>query len=213
MEVTLRTFDSPQSRRGAHAADFAALLGAQAWGRLPVAVRQRFAPHTQRARETTTYRGVMNVRASLLGRCLAFACLLLGTPVTPFVQDAVPVIVHVSDRPDGSGTVWERIYHFDGRVPVVVTSVKQMQDGELVEALGAGLRMRLQVFESRGALHFLSTGYYFQVGRIRIPVPGWLSPGTTHVIHEDQGDGRFRFTMRTAHAGRGALYDQSGVFS
>jgi hypothetical protein len=160
MAATLsKPFDSPQRRRGAHVADFAALLGAPAWGRLPLAVRQRF------------------------------------------------------DRPDGSGTVWERIYQFDGHAPVVVTSVKQVEDGHLVEALGAGLRMRLQVFESEGALHFVSTGYYFQLGWIRIPLPGWLSPGTTHVVHEDQGDGRFRFTMRTAHAGHGALYDQSGLFS
>ena len=87
------------------------------------------------------------------------------------------------------------------------------QDGTLVEALGAGLRMRLEVFERDHALHFLSTGYFFQIGRLRIVLPNWLPPGATHVVHEDHGGGRFLFTMHTAQPGDDATYFQSGLFS
>jgi Domain of unknown function (DUF4166) len=200
--------------RSSQIPDFRALLGPAAWRRLPSAVQQRFAAHATESAAATVYRGTMQVRASLLGICLAHLCRLIGTPVVPFVHEEVPVAVRVFDREDRSGTVWERRYEFPGRTPVVVSSVKRVEaDGTLVEALGAGLRMRLRVFESDGDLHFLSTGYFFQLGRWRIPLPAWSLPGPTHVVHHDQGNGRFRFTMHTRHRRCGELYWQSGRFS
>ena len=172
-------FEAPPAR----SPNFPALLGAKAWRRLPAAVRERFA-HDHAAARVVVYRGRMLIKASLLGRCVAQVCRLIGTPVAPFVHDDVPVTVRVFDKPDAGGTVWERRYDFPGRAPVVVSSTKQVEgDGSLVEALGAGLRMRLKVFERDGALHFLSTGYFFQIGRLRIDLPTWLPPGATHVIH------------------------------
>jgi hypothetical protein len=155
----------------------------------------------------------MAVEASLLGRCYAQLCRLIGTPVAPFVHEDVPVTVRVFDKPGAGGTVWERRYDFPGRAPVIVSSTKQVEsDGTLVESLGAGLRMRLRVFERDGALHFLSTGYFFQIGRLRISLPSWLPPGATHVVHEDRGGGRFLFSMHTAQPGNKAMYRQSGLF-
>lgn len=200
----------------ARSPDFRALLSAPAWRRLPDAVRKRFA-HDRAAARVVIYRGRMMVKASMLGRCFAQVCRLMGTPVAPFVHDDVPVTVRVFDKPDDGGTVWERRYDFPGRAPVIVSSVKQIEyDGTLVEALGAGLRMRLKVFERDGALHFLSTGYFFQIGRLRFELPSWLPPGATHVVHEDRGGGRFLFTLHTAQRGNdpgnGAMYWQSGLF-
>jgi hypothetical protein len=193
--------------------DFRRLLGIDAWQRLPVAVRARFA-HEGAASRVIVYRGRMSVRASFFGRCLAHVCRMIGTPVAPHVDEDVPVTVRVFDRPDGSGTVWERRYDFAGRASVTVSSTKQMEDdGTLFEALGAGLRMRLRVFERDGALHFLSTGYFFQIGRLRIALPSWMPPGATHVIHEDLGGGAFRFTMRTTQPPQGVMYWQSGSFT
>jgi hypothetical protein len=201
-----------REKRSSGIPDFRALLGPAAWQRLPAAVQHRFAAHS-RATEATVYRGTMQVRASLLGICLAHLCRLIGTPVAPFVHEQVPVVVRVFDDAERSGTVWERRYEFPGRAPIVVSSVKRVEaDGTLVEALGAGLRMQLRVFESEGALHFLSTGYFFQLGRWRIALPAWSLPGPTHVTHQDQGNGRFRFTMHTRHRRFGELYWQSGTF-
>lgn len=193
--------------------DFRQLLGSTAWGRLAPAVQQRFAAHSHGVASVTTYCGRMKVQASFTGRCIAQLCRCIGTPVAPFVGDDVPVTVRVFDKVGGSGTVWERRYEFPDRAPMTVSSIKRLEpDGTLVEALGCGLRMSLDVFESDGALHFLSTGYFFQLGRMRIRLPSWLPPGATHVIHEDQGDGSFRFTMRTDHVRWGEMYVQSGLF-
>jgi hypothetical protein len=94
-------------------------------------------------------------------------------------------------------------------------------DGALVEKLPARLCMPLDVFEHGGALHFVSRGYYFELGTarlfgtdlpIRIPLPAWLSPGITHVEHRDESAGWFRFTMTVRHRFLGELFYQTGRF-
>jgi len=72
--------------------------------------------------------------------------------------------------------------------------------------------MPLDVFERTGTLHFVSRGYYFDFGRIKVPLPAWLSPGTTHVEHIDEPAGWFRFTMTVTHPLFGELFYQTGRF-
>ncbi len=184
-------------------------LGEGGWLRLPPAVRLRFADAAQSA----DYLGSFAiVRASRAGRLLGQLCRLIGTPVTPWVGVDVPATVHV--RPDGRGGIrWERLYHFPGHRACRVTSTKCAGDaGELIERLPCGLRMSLDVYESGGALHFMSTGYHLRLGRWRVPVPRLLPPGTTHVEHHDEGGGWFRFTMTVSHALLGEVFYQTGRF-
>ena len=216
MERALTGIGRPAAgrRKTSRVPNFIELLGSEAWQRLPAAVQARFAPHDLTREYHVTYQGRMHVRASWIGRCLAHMCRWMGTPVAPFVHEDVSVSVRVFDDRERTGTVWERRYHFPGRAPVTVSSTKQVEaDGTLVEALGAGLRMRLKVFEHRGELHFLSTGYFFQLGALRIDLPAWMLPGPTLVTHVDLGDGQFLFTMHTAHPRWGQMYEQSGRFT
>jgi hypothetical protein len=91
-------------------------------------------------------------------------------------------------------------------------------DGRLIERLPAGLCMPLEVYERAGVLHFVSRGYYFDFhlplgfGRVRWPLPRWLSPGVTHVEHIDECDGWFRFTMTVTHPFFGEMLYQTGRF-
>jgi hypothetical protein len=91
-------------------------------------------------------------------------------------------------------------------------------DGVLVEELPARLRMPLDVYERQGVLHFVSKGYYFDLGfrlgtgTAKINLPWWLSPGTTHVEHIDETDGWFRFTMTVNHPVLGEVFYQTGRF-
>lgn len=188
--------------------DFERLLGAAAWARLPAAVRERFAVDAHLT--TTEYRGIACVRASFIGRALAHVCRCIGTPVAPYVGDDVRMSVRVYR--DSHGIVWEREYAFPHRT-CIVRSTKQVHDGALVEKLGAGLHMQLHVQEERGELHFISDGYFFQIGRWRFDLPDGFLPGGTHVAHIDLGAGKFRFTMRTEHGWLGELYYQDGIFA
>jgi hypothetical protein len=190
------------------------VLGDAAWRRLPAAVRARFGEPVV----AVDYIGEFEiVRASWLGLALATFCRLIGTPVVPRTGLNVPAIVHVG--PAGAGVAWHREYRWPGSEPCLVRSTKVIEpDGALVEKLPARLCMPLRVYEQRGALHFVSHGYYFELvtrrsgGSIRIPLPAWLSPGTTHVEHHDHADGWFRFTMTVTHAFFGELFYQTGLF-
>lgn len=190
------------------------ILGDAAWRRLPAAVRVRFGEPARRV----DYVGEFDVvRASRLGRILACVCRLIGTPVVPRTGTHIPAIVHVGPR--GNGVAWNREYRWPDERCCLVRSTKVIDsNGRLVERLPARLCMPLEVYEREGTLHFVSRGYYFDLGTwlggrpLEIPLPSWISPGITHVEHHDESDGWFRFTMTVTHPSFGEMYYQSGRF-
>lgn len=190
------------------------ILGQAAWARLPEAVRVRFADLTP----AVDYAGEFEiVRASLLGRIIAWACQIIGTPIVPRTGNNVPAIVHVG--PSRDGVEWRREYRWPGRSPCLVRSTKVIRAaGVLVEELPAGLCMPLDVYERAGILHFVSRGYFFEVSipgtqrRAQLRLPKWLSPGTTRVEHVDETEGWFRFTMTVTHPFFGEMFYQTGRF-
>ena len=190
--------------------DLAALVGAEGWARLPAAVRRRFGVDHGAA----TYVGRMALHCSRRGRVFAALSALFGSPLSAVRSSAVPTSVRVFDDGDG-GMVWERSFHtVDGRAPHVVRSTKQRDaDGALVERTDGGLAMALDVFEQRGALVFESRRFTLMLGRLRIPVPALLTPGTCRVTHTDLGDGLFRFDLDMVHPLWGRTFHQSGVFA
>jgi hypothetical protein len=190
------------------------VLGESAWERLPAAVRVRFGEPVL----AVDYVGDFDVvRASLLGRIIAWICQAIGTPVVPRTGNNIPAIIHVG--PVKRGASWLREYHWPHGKTCQVHSTKVIgPDGVLVEELPAGLRMPLSVYERDGILHFVSQGYYFDPGihwggaHLKITLPAWLSPGTTHVQHIDEANGWFRFTMTVTHPIFGEVFYQTGRF-
>jgi hypothetical protein len=180
------------------------VLGETAWYRLPTEVRVRFGEPVL----AVDYVGTFDVvRASMLGRCIAWVCQAIGTPVVPHTGNNIPAVIHVG--PVKRGASWLREYHWPNGKTCRVHSTKVIgPDGSLVEELPAGLRMPLAVFEREGVLNFVSIGYYF--GGFRLPE--WLSPGTTHVRHADEANGWFRFTMTVTHPVFGEVFYQTGRF-
>jgi hypothetical protein len=192
------------------------VLGDAAWHRLPTAVRARFGEPVLRV----DYVGEFEiVRASRMGRMLAWICQLIGTPVVPRTGTNVPAIVHVG--PTSEGVAWNREYRWPRSNACFVRSTKVIDaDGGLVERLPAGLCMPLEVYEREGTLHFVSRGYYFELSlpraltraALKLWLPAWASPGTTHVEHIDEANGWFRFTMTVSHPLFGELFYQTGRF-
>jgi hypothetical protein len=181
----------------------------QAWGRLPETVRERFDETTA----AVTYAGAFEiVRASPLGRAFAWLGMLFGMPITPRCGSAVAARVVV--EPDDHGVVWTRVYEWADTTDVV-RSTKIVAGRELTERLPARLNMPLDVYEEHGALHFVSRGYYFDLGfggLLKLWLPGVFSPGVTHVEHIDLGHGWFRFTMTVIHPWFGEMFFQTGRF-
>ena len=185
------------------------VLGQEAWLRLPEAVRERFADTSI----AVTYAGAFEVvRASALGRVFAWLGKLVGTPVATRVGSNVEARVRV--RPDAHGVAWLREYRWaDGRRDLVQSTKVVTEDLRLVEKLPARLCMPLRTFEAGGALHFVSRGYYFDLGLgLKLRLPTFLTPGVTHVEHVDLGHGWFRFNMSVTHPWFGEIFFQTGRF-
>jgi Domain of unknown function (DUF4166) len=209
---------SPARRERHRPAGMHGLLGDVAWRRLPPAVRTRFGEPVQKV----DYVGEFDVvRASIIGRVIALLCKAIGTPVVPRTGLRVPAIIHVG--PVDRGASWLREYRWPNGHAYRVHSTKVIgADGTLTEELPAGLRMPLSVYQRRGVLHFVSQGYYFEFripwgsgqsrATLKIPLPLWLSPGTTHVEHADESNGWFRFTMTVTHPLLGEVFYQTGRF-
>lgn len=195
------------------AIDFARLVGREGWARLPASVRRRFA-HAPRAGAPDRYFGVMSrVECSIAGLLLAQLCRLLGTPFAPFRGADVPVAIVLASAEDGEGVAWLREYRFAGRPPIRVRSVKRVDaDGGLLECVGGGFGMTLDVFERDGALHFRSRRYFWRGFGLRVPLPHLLSPGVAHVVHVALGERRFHFEMTFRHRWLGELFRQVGEF-
>jgi hypothetical protein len=203
--------------------DLPALVGPAAWARLPRAVQRRFAT----AHADVTYEGVMELRCSRIGHLFAALARFWGGPLTHLNTTGLPATVRVSDNGRG-GVVWERCFHSGGNsqsssngkdtginsTDCTVRSTKELgTDGGLVERTDGGLSMSLDVLEEDGALVFRSRRFFWALGRLRIPVPALLTPGTCRVAHTDLGAGQFRFTLSMVHPWWGETFHQSGVFT
>src|SRR2546430_16740291 len=112
------------------------LIGGAAWERLPPAVQVRFGEPVL----AVDYVGRFDVvRASFLGRIIAWVCQAIGTPVAPRTGENVPAVIHVG--PADRGASWRREYHWPNGATCLVRSTKVIgPDGSLIEELPAGLR-------------------------------------------------------------------------
>ncbi len=196
------------------APNFETLVGERGWTQLCPAIRRRFSDHNLRV----TYEGEMDVRSNFIGTIFAALLTPFGRPL-PFVPaDSYPASVKVSPDTKTNGVIWRRDFMRPGsKTPIRVESVKQLgADGNLLECVRkgplGGIGMGLRVYEQGGALNFSSQHYFISWGRIKLPVPTWLTPGETLVEHIDEGAGNFRFRLTMTHPWFGNTVHQEGVF-
>jgi hypothetical protein len=192
---------------------FRRLLGELAWRRLAAPIRERFARKPAPG-AAICYRGAMQeARCSTVGYVFAQLCRLIGTPLAPHRGSDVPCTVTLRADARG-GIVWERCYRFAAGRLITCRSVKRcVPAGRLIECVGGSVGMWLKLSERDGALHFHSTGYFWEAGAWRLPLPAWLTPGALHVMHADLGGGRFRFFIEIHHPLFGETFRQDGVFA
>lgn len=182
------------------------------WHQLHPNIQRRFNRLPSREQPITYVGNMEVVDCSRAGWLFATLTKVIGNPLSPFKGQNIPMTVELTTRPPATGVFWRRTYHFPGRQPFSVTSVKRDEAGRMMEMVGGGFGMFLDVSAENAALHFKSTRYFWRFGRWYLPLPHWLSPGQTHVIHEDLGGGEFRFTISMDHGVLGRTFYQTGVF-
>ncbi len=196
---------------------FRALVGEEAWARLPEAVRKRFSKRLADG-EAIVYQGrVVSTELSRRGRLLAFAARAIGGPLPREGTAGAAVVVVTEDKGLG-GQSWTRSYARPGRFPQVVHSAKRFCGPTgLEEYVGAGIGMTLKVTVEEGALFFRSERYFVAVGGLRLNLPRWLSPGVMEIVHRDEpglaGEGyAFSFSLALTHPRLGPLVSQLAYF-
>ena len=192
---------------------FHALLPDEDWGRLPLPIWRRFSKRVADG-NTVVYVGeVDEAWSSRLGWWLAQAARLIGGPLPTGTETCVPMIVTVTEDAASGGQIWTRICARRDGFPQVIHSAKRFAGPTgLEEYVGFGISMALRIAVEHEALAFHSVGYALQIGRLRLPLPVWLTPGDLTVTHSDLGDGAFRFTLEIIHPRFGLLIRQSAMF-
>ncbi len=193
---------------------FRALLGAQQWALLPPAVRQRFSKRVAGGR-TVVYKGkVTAIAFNRAGFALAHLMRLIGSPLPISRATGNPSVVTVTEDAASGGQFWTRLYVRERGFPQVIHSVKRFAGPTgLEEAVGFGIVMALRLSVVDGALVFSSADYALRIGRSRISLPKWITPGSLTVTHEEIDATTFRFTLTLRHTVFGILVHQEAIYS
>ena len=194
-------------------ARFRNLLAGEDWQRLPGRVRRRFT-HALADGETTVFVGdVAETRLSLFGIVVSQLLRFVGAPLPLRSSGRVPATVVVTEDARCGGQLWTRIYGCAGGFPQVIHSAKRFCGPTgLAECVGHGVGMALTVHVVDRALVFRSAWYFLRVFGATLRLPGFLSPGRVEVVHHEERDGRFSFTLTLTHAWFGEALRQVAFF-
>jgi len=196
-----------------HDLRFRALLGAEAWSRLPPAVCERFSKRLCAGAAVTYVGEIIESRRRKLGWAIAQLCRLIGAPLPLHDDIDVPAVVTVIEDAASGGQFWTRMYGRARGFPQVIQSGKRFAGSTgLEEYLGHGFGIALAVSADTQALHFHSDHYFLAVGRWRMRLPRWLEPGVLTISHVDQGGGWFAFVLVLRHRLFGEIINQTGLF-
>ncbi len=192
---------------------FRALLGAGPWSALPADIRNRFSKRLSGNAAATYVGRIVAMRMNRAGRFLSQALRLVGAPLPICLDGDVASVVTVTEDTRTGGQIWTRLYARRAGFPQVIHSAKRFSGPTgLEEYIGFGITMALRPGVEDGALIFRSAGYALNLGRIRLPLPGWLSPGALTVGHRVTGPGTFAFTLSLSHRLFGELLHQEGHY-
>lgn len=183
------------------------------WDALPEDVRRRFSKRLT-GQTVATYSGeIVWTRLSRAGWLLAQLCRLIGAPLPLEAGGPAPAAVAVSEERRSGGQYWTRLYGRRRGHPQAIHSAKSFAGPTgLEEHIGRGFGMALTVRAEADALIFTSDHYFWQIGRLRLRLPAWLTPGETVVTHQHLGHARFAFDLKVTHPRVGELVNQHGLF-
>jgi hypothetical protein len=220
MRIEASVLEAPPGRRPTVQPDddggdprFRALLRAEEWASLPLAIRRRFSKRLPNGASVLYAGEVLETSMSRAGWLFAQATRLIGAPLPLRRNRHVPAVVAVTEDRASRGQIWTRLYGRCGGFAQVVHSCKRFAGATgLEEYVGHGVGMTLMVEARAGALIFRSKDYFVELFGRRLRLPAWLTPGATVVTHAELPDGRFSFTLQLIHPRFGLLIRQMAMF-
>ena len=192
--------------------NYQTLIGNEAWARLHPDIQSRFS--LKNTYRSVVYKGVMQtIYLSLAGKLLAQLCRLIGTPLALYCGTEIPVEVNVYPDNKLNGITWDRNYFYPDKPTNRIRSTKCiLKSNQLIEVIGSGFGMYLDLYEKHSAIVFESTEYFLQVFGVKLPIPHLLTPGKTRVSQRALESGEFEFSLDVNHPLLGLVFKQSGRF-
>ncbi len=192
---------------------FHRLLGDADWNALPPPVRRRFSKHLAGGTAAVYVGEVIETKMSRAGWLIAQLARIAGAPLPTSAMCRVPSVVTVTEDGAGGGQVWTRLYARATRFPQVIHSAKRFSGPTGLEEYAASwIGMALTVRVEDAALVFRSVHYFLKLGRLRLVLPWWLTPGAITVTHRETGAGTFVFTLDVEHRIFGSAIFQEAAF-
>ena len=185
------------------------------WHKLHPDIRKRFGGNSS-TDQRLRYTGMLTeLRCSIAGKFLGqLTRPMIGGALIPFNDAHFPVEIEVYSKPGCDALFKQRIYRLNGRRPIEFTSYMQEgRKGKILEYVGMGLGMKLLLSVRDTNLHFTIDGYFWEIMGRRIPLPGLLTPGKTHLAHRNEGPGQFSIRIEIRHRWFGTMFTQAGVFT
>jgi hypothetical protein len=176
-------------------------------------VRRRFSKRLGEGNPAVYVGKVVETRMSRAGWLLAQALRLIGGPLPTAREAGGSAVVSVTEDKGSGGQIWSRLYARRRSFPQVIHSCKRFCGATGIEEhVGCGVGMTLKIAVEDRALIFRSCRYFVDLGRRRLVLPAWATPGALTVRHcEEAGDG-FIFTLEIVHPRLGPLIRQVASF-
>lgn len=192
---------------------FKKILGPQ-WQLLHPDIQARFDKNPLPGQPLRYQGRLSELRCSRLGRVLGHLSMpFIDGALMPYNDADFPVDIEVYSKVGSAAIFKQRIYRLNRRQPVQFTSfMAESEQGEVLEYVGMGLGMKLQLSVRDGNLHFESDGYFWDVLGVRLPLPGLLTPGKTYLCHRNNSANQFDIRIEIRHALFGTTFTQAGVF-
>lgn len=190
---------------------FKSQLG-DSWHTLCDGIQKRFDADPT-PKKPLAYKGTMTkVWCSAYGKLLAYLSYFTGA-LLPYCGENIPVDILVFTKDDLPDIFKRRNYFFPSKKPFLFKSNMRLgKQNQVMEYVGFGLGMIIQIEAREGNLHFYSNHYFLQLGTKVITLPSFLTPGETYLVHENLSDESFRIEITINHKLFGPMYYQQGVF-
>jgi hypothetical protein len=182
------------------------------WHQLPEVI-QRHYQLDNKLQTQSVVTGIMQIRYPLVIKPVLFIARLLGALI-----DLHGSNMQVSVRK--WVTQYSEILHWkrtikapDGRTIIFASRMEYQQDNELIEYVGFGFGIRLQLSVEDGRLVYRSVGHLCKTPWITIPIPDVLFLGHAVIIETALSDTEFELDFTIRHPLWGETYYYGGVFS
>jgi len=183
------------------------------WARLPAAVRRRFSRRISKGQFVVYFGRVSECEFSRAGCLLAQLARLIGGPLPLSSETGGASVVTVTEDGDEAGQLWTRLYARRHKKPQIIHSAKRFAGPTGLEKhVGCGVGVTLRVEADDRALTFRSERYFVDLGRWRLWLPSWLSPGAMTVAHTEIDPDHFAFSLDLVGQWLGPLIHQRIVF-